>query len=88
MDVRSEDPFAYIQSAVTVEVVTNTPSDTWQAVVPPGGTVCVQVGIPGVTLCLVKPVAFTFELEEQGQESKKEQVPTKLGMKEGWSQGF
>ena len=40
VDVRSKDPFAYIQSTVTAEVVMNTPSDTWQAVVPLGGTVC------------------------------------------------
>ena len=88
VDVRSEDPFPYIQSTATAEVVANTPSDTWQAVVPLGGTVHVQVGILGVTPCLVEPVAFTFESEEQGQESKKEWVPTKLGTKEGWSQGF
>ena len=88
VDVRSEDPFAYIQSTATAEVVTNTPSDTWQAVVPLGGTVHVQVGILGVTPCPVEPVAFMFESEEQGQESTKEQAPTKLGTKERWSQGF
>ncbi len=88
VDVRSKDPFAYIQSTVTAEVVANTPSDTWQAVVPLGGTLHVQVGIPGVTTCPVEPVAFTFESKEQGQESKKERVPTKLGTKEGWSWGF